>query len=312
MNETSLQELKDLVAKPTTLTFDESFRLVQECSRLLGNSEEDVARDLVIRALENFSRIPARTKNLWFNLVEAAGLYPYAEPQALSGAALLRFEYHASEHLPNIYLHREQIRISQLLQQGQSVILSAPTSFGKSLLIQEVVASRRYKNIVIVQPTLALLDETRKKLKSYSADYEMIVSTNQRPSLGRNVFLFTGERVVEYGDLPPIDFFVIDEFYKLSLARDDDRAITLNQALYLLLRHTTRFYLLGPTIKSVSDELTRRTGAVWIRSDYATVAVDVSAVTNGHTASRRTARRTPKAEKQDRLFNLLATLRSRR
>jgi replicative superfamily II helicase len=43
---------------------------------------------------------------------------------------------------------------------------SAPTSFGKSLLIEEIVASKKYKNIIIIQPTLALLDETRKKFQN--------------------------------------------------------------------------------------------------------------------------------------------------
>ncbi len=52
------------------------------------------------------------------------------------------------------------------MESDKNLIVSAPTSFGKSLLIEDIVASRKYKNIVIIQPTLALLDETRKKLKN--------------------------------------------------------------------------------------------------------------------------------------------------
>ena len=112
-------------------------------------------------------------------------------------------------------------------------MLSAPTSFGKSLLIEEIVASHLYSNIVIVQPTLALLDETRKKLQKYKEQYNIIVSTSQKPSTEKgNLFLFTGERVVDYPYFLRVDFFVIDEFYKLSLDRDDDRAPILNHAFY--------------------------------------------------------------------------------
>ena len=51
--------------------------------------------------------------------------------------------------------------------------------------------------MVIIQPTLALLDETRKKYKKYSNFYNLILSTSQSPEKN-NIFLFTAERVVEY------------------------------------------------------------------------------------------------------------------
>jgi hypothetical protein len=40
---------------------------------------------------------------------------------------------------------------------------------------------------------------------------------------------------MEYPNLPQIDFFVIDEFYKLSAKRDDERSDVLNNAFYKLL-----------------------------------------------------------------------------
>jgi len=329
MSPTEFAALKTLTAKGSNLTVSESFTLARECSRLLANSGEDEARDLVIRTLENFARFPEPTRPLWRDLVEAVGLYPYLRSPELDNSAtssaksatgalttttigtpaLVRYEYHASEHLNGVYLHREQLHVSHLLLQGKSVILSAPTSFGKSLLIQEVVASKRYRNIVVVQPTLALLDETRKKLQRYEDTYQLVVSTTQPPSEAGNIFLFTGERVVDYPSFPSVDFFVIDEFYKLSLARDDERAVTLNHALYRLLKHTNTFYLLGPSIRSVSSELAESTGATWIRSDYATVAVDVTTVNGLSPARRRGTGETPKAQKVSRLLQLLATLK---
>ena len=74
-------------------------------------------------------------------------------------------------------MHIKQKELSDLLKTDKNVVASAPTSFGKSLLIEEIVASHKYKNIIIIQPTLALLDETRIKLRKYSDNYKIIVRT---------------------------------------------------------------------------------------------------------------------------------------
>jgi replicative superfamily II helicase len=147
-----------------------------------------------------------------------------------------------------------------LLEGKKNLILSAPTSFGKSLLIEELVASRHYKNIVIIQPTLALLDETRLKLTKYHKDYKIIVRTSQLPSLELgNLFLLTAERVMEYKYFPKIDFFVIDEFYKLSSKRRNDRSDVLNNAFNLLAnRFRSKFYLLGPCVKGISPDFAQK------------------------------------------------------
>ena len=94
--------------------------------------------------------------------------------------------------------------------------------------------------------TIALVDELRLKLRKYENEYRIISSTAQPAILGRNLFVLTPERVVEFPDLPHIDFFVIDEFYKLSPNRNDERTAVLNHAFYLLLQSTRVFYLLGP------------------------------------------------------------------
>jgi late competence protein required for DNA uptake (superfamily II DNA/RNA helicase) len=276
------QNVRRLLAESRKLDFAEAFQASKVCSALLGQKDtEHYGRDLVIRGLDAMKRFPDQIKRVWNDIVCAAGLFPYVDSSTLSQADALRHEYHESAFLGGFYLHREQQELAAQLVEGKSLILSAPTSFGKSLLIEEVVASRRYNNIVVIQPTLALLDETRKKLSKYSNDYQLTVSTHQSPGGGRNLFLFTAERVVEYDKLPRVDFFVIDEFYKLSMERDDERAIVLNQALYKLRNYNSRFYLLGPNIKSISPQLQDEKDVIWLRSDFATVAVDVEKVYEG-------------------------------
>lgn len=256
-------------------TIQESFEWAKLCSVALSDPEDaSDGREVIVRALEAGRLLPEETEGVWASLVEAAGLFQYVDVQMVEGASALWKEFHRSFYLEDTYFHSEQNEISIRLNSGESVVLSAPTSFGKSLLIEEMVASRMYRNIVIIQPTLALLDETRKKLTKYKDSYKLIVSTAEQPAADGNIFLFTGERVVEYRFWDSIDFFVIDEFYKLSLDRDDERAVSLNQALNILLKFTRRFYLLGPSVDSVPDEFSNQIAFKWHLSKFAAVALD--------------------------------------
>jgi superfamily II DNA/RNA helicase len=291
------------------------FELSKTCSKLLGNKEtEHMGRDLVIRALDVWDKIPKAAHPLWNDIIEAAGLYPYTKVDKLQGTALLRQEFHRSDFLKDKFLHSEQMGLSHILHNSeQSLIVSAPTSFGKSLLIEELVASKKYKNIVVIQPTLALLDETRKKLQKYSREYNIVVATTQSFDPDRrNLFLFTGERVVEYPEFPPVDFFVVDEFYKLSMDRDDERATSLNEAVYRLLKMTQRFYMLGPNIKSISEGFSSTYDAHWEKTSYATVAVDIEKLferfsddTDYHTFVPLDKEKVSKIEVDDSLWNQL-------
>lgn len=271
-----VQNAKRYIAEAKRIDYENSFAISQLCSLLLRSREnEKYGREIVIRIQDAWKKIDKNTYPIWNDLTAAAGLYPYVDPKQLSQSSLLCYEYHKSPHLKDVYLHEEQQYLSLELQSKRSLVVSAPTSFGKSLLIEELVASRLYRQIVIIQPTLALIDETRKKLLKYKDNYKIIVSTGQEPSQEKgNIFLFTGERVVEYDIFPKIDFFVIDEFYKLSLDRDDDRAISLNQAFDKMLRFTNKFYLLGPMIKDIPENFKKKFELTWFPTEFATVAVD--------------------------------------
>jgi hypothetical protein len=302
----TLNDAKSFILSKDNFNVSDSFDLSKFCNTLLKTKErEHWGREIAIRVLDNFTKFPKETAELWNDVIEISGLYPYVNPTLLDDSALIRYEYHKSKTLSRngtpIYLHEEQQEISSQLQLGNSVILSAPTSFGKSLLIEELISTRKYKNIVIIQPTLALLDETRKKLSNYREIYNIIVSTSQLPtSSTANIFLFTGERVVEYQNFPKIDFFVIDEFYKLSPTRDDDRSITLNQAFHKLLKLTNKFYLLGPVIKSIPISFQEKLNVGIRYTNFSTVAVDEIPVI--------TKQKMSKEERQNILFKLLSTL----
>lgn len=291
------------------LTTEQSFYYAQQCMYLLASNNEvdcDYGRRIVINILDNWDKVDTNTHDIWTNIVESAGFYPYIAKNNLhlnNFSAEIRKGLLASDSIKNKYFHDKQKEIVDLLNYGKNVIVSAPTSFGKSLIIEEIIASQKFQSIVVIQPTLALLDETRKKLYKYKDTYKLIVRTSQEPSkLKSNIFLFTAERVCEYAHFENVDFLVIDEFYKLSGSRDDERSSTLNNAFYKMLnRYRPQFYLLGPNIDRISDGFDQMYGAVFYKSNYSLVDSNVINVYSEDSKE-------PTKEKEKRLFDLLLSL----
>lgn len=197
-------------------------------------------------------------------------------------------------------LYRSQVNENNLLDKSQKEIIdtfqsisphrllvSAPTSYGKTFLMREIVFLNkdRYKNILLVFPTVALLLENAQEMtwfvKQHHLDYKIVktvddISDDDRPT----IYVFTPERALQmistYPDLS-LDFFFFDEVYKIdedycsdSLDEhgddddvdgkknpstpqyanflDEDRGKTFRIALYLLSKMVDDFYLAGPNL----------------------------------------------------------------
>lgn len=263
------------------LSFEESFNLAKEISIYLNSDNAELqqkGRELLIKSLDNKHKLNFACKEIFDSLISSAGFYPYLNQisSELKLSDQFGAAYHKSENLEDKYFHSEQKKLYNLLYAKKNVIVSAPTSFGKSMLIEEIVASNIYNNIVIIQPTLALLDETRKKLKKYSSDYKIIVKTTQQCSQEKgNIFLLTGERVLEYPDLPQIDLLILDEFYKLSSERGDNRSSVLNNAFLKVMKNKNcRFYMLGPNIDKIPEGFQKKYNAEFFVTHYSMVATE--------------------------------------
>ena len=288
-------------------SFTETFNLYKRCANLI-KKDKTSAQELIISILDNINKFDIELNTVLASLLEAIGFYPYLEKENLklnSTDSLIRKNYHHSENI-NKYLHEDQKYLLSLLSTEKNVIVSAPTSFGKSLLIEEIVASKKFKNIIIIQPTLALLDETRKKLKKYDNNYKLIVKTSQNSSNEKgNIYLFTAERVNEYQDFKHIDFIIVDEFYKLSSQRDDERADSLNNAFhYILKTYNSKFYLLGPNIDSISDGFEEKYNAIFYKTKTSLVNTKSIDIYSQHKEKFEKPVKYKKY-KEDVLFNLL-------
>ena len=273
-----MEEIITQIENKEAYNLNETFDLYKLCAQLIIDDQQKV-QTILVNILNNRPKFDSSLDSILSDLIEAIGFYPYLSKEHLSldsTNALIRQNYHYSDNLDK-YLHEDQKYLLSLLNSDKNVIVSAPTSFGKSLLIEEFVASKKFKNIIIIQPTLALLDETRKKLKKYDNDYKILVRTSQEPSHEKgNIFLFTAERVNEYKEFPSIDFLVIDEFYKLSAKRDDERAASLNNAFnYILKTFNSKFYLLGPNIDNISPGFTEKYNAIFYKTTSSLVDTKV-------------------------------------
>lgn len=276
------EEVNYKLQRHDVLTSEDCFRIAQQISRLLNSSndmEKQAGRNTIIQLLDNWTNVPSDYQELFFDLMSAAGFYPYIKELKHHSDNLgeqIRMESHKSSFLDDKYFHFEQKKIAELLHSHVNVIVSAPTSFGKSMLIEEIVASKEYKNIVIIQPTLALLDETRRKLKKYTDEYKIIVKTSQSCSNTKgNIFLLTAERVLEYPNMPNIQLLILDEFYKLSNTRGDNRSSILNTAFVRIMKNPDcRFYMLGPNVDSIPEGFTEKYNAKFVKTNFSMVLVE--------------------------------------
>jgi hypothetical protein len=252
------------------------FQLLSNISVICA-SDLSVGRELVIRLLEKQSELSLDYQVIVDELAMQVGLYPYVSN--LKDLSLRNAIQHAANRpegiMEDFVLHSAQTRIFLRLMAGESIILSAPTSFGKSLLIDMVIASKDFQNIVLIVPTLALVEETRRRMSRFVDRYTVITSSNQKIR-DRNLFVFTQERFLAFEtEMPHIDFFVIDEFYKLSISEEGERSTQLNMALLKLVNTGAQFYLLGPSIKSIPELVIKKLGCKFLIEDFHTVAIEL-------------------------------------
>lgn len=275
----TIQEIEKTLRERDT-PISNGFDLLQSFSKLLYRTDEVKIQELFLRLLERRNEF-VNLEPIINSIAKELGLFPYMDNQGqFSLQEALQYEYHRPKGLPDeIIFHQIQARVYFKLLSGKNIILSAPTSFGKSLIIDAIIASNAYQNIAIIVPTIALIDETRRRLSKYSNHYKLITHGSQEPE-SKNVFILTQERALEFLDPSRIDFFVIDEFYKIQPAdEDDDRSYLLNQIFYRLLKHGAQFYLLGPNIENVNLSAFPNPSSIeFIRTDFQTVISELHRV----------------------------------
>lgn len=285
--------------------FEYNWKCTKYYSSVIDTTE---ARKILINILENWDKVNNEAKLIWLDLVERAGFYPYyidkiknIENYNQSLQSSIRSNFFKSEYLTGVYFHEKQKEIEIAINLKKNVAVSAPTSFGKSLLIEEFVARKQYRNILIIQPTLALIDETRKNMCKYLDYYNIVINTKQKAT-DRNIFILTAERVLEYEAMPKIDFFIVDEFYKVSNLRNDDRVDALNISIMKIMNDKPQSLFLTPSVNSLSDKFIKIYDVEFFKTDYSLVNTNIIEV-------RKNNKPFKNKEKKQELFKLLKGLK---
>jgi DEAD/DEAH box helicase/Helicase conserved C-terminal domain len=277
-----VRQIRDSLSQAGDVSRD-GFRILTNICRLVDEGESpQTYQELILRALENRSHFGSAAP-LLDALVRQVGLFPYLNPAELGTADEIAWEFNRPLNMPEgIVFHEPQSRIYRALLKGSSVVLSAPTSFGKSLITDAVIASKKFRDVLIVVPTIALIDETRRRLSQrFGKEYKIITHASQEFA-ERNIFVLTQERVFERDVIDKAEFVVIDEFYKLSPNRDDDeRCARLNEVFYRVLKSKKQFYLLGPNVQGVSERARREFRCEEFYEDYRTVVSEIHDVNPG-------------------------------
>lgn len=263
-----------------------SFKYLAVINKLLSNPVSyDLGRDLIVRALDARERFSEHT-TLLKNMVRKSGLFPYLKKEFsdLTSDELRVLDLYRTPFSDSFVFHSMQFHIFDLLKAGRNVVLSAPTSMGKSAIVDSLLGLGELKRLVLVVPTVALADETRRRLQArFGERYQIIHHSSQECHSDRAVYVLTQERVNERIDIRDIDLFVIDEFYKLAFRElkngttdyKDERVIELNIALSKLLKVSKQFYLTGPFINSIRGLENLGCPHTFVSSNFNTVALDV-------------------------------------
>ena len=221
------------------------------------------------------------------DIVRSAGLFPYLTNESeLNLSSALAREFFKSPSGRPFFLHKAQFAVLRRLLNGESVILSAPTSFGKTFIVDELLLDGRYNNVMIIVPTIALIEEIRKRVKTLGTEHKRISFSNQTFA-DKNIFILTQERAHEM--LPEIreaigelDLLVIDEFYKMdkTLLTGEDKKNNSDRAdlLSLVYREfstiSKQIYLLGPHLQGANGYDTTRHKPIWIQYDNNTTYLE--------------------------------------
>lgn len=122
------------------------------------------------------------------------------------------------------------------VENNHRLFLSAPTSFGKTFLLKEIIFSNyeRYSNIVIVLPTVALLMEVSQDLREFFKDKQMAYS----------IYTSSDEENVS----STIDIGDNTTSKSSSNSCKEHRAVAFRLALYLLMEKQPEYYIAGPFI----------------------------------------------------------------
>jgi len=251
----------------------ELFEIYHTINNNLTSGNDIEARNELIKLLDYFEKEKIEYPPILNHLIRATGLYPYIKKDTATWQDKWVYELFKVNVGGNqeATLHREQSMLLKKLLEGHSLAVSAPTSFGKSFVIDAFISIKQPSTIVIIVPTIALTDETRRRLQNKFGHEYKIITTPEIELADKNILIFPQERAINYQKkLKSIDILIIDEFYKASINFDKERAPILLKTILELGKISKQRYFLAPNISKLIDS-PFTVGMEFISLDFNTV-----------------------------------------
>ena len=169
----------------------------------------------------------------------------------------------------NQILHKYQKNVLDAFHNNaeNKYILSAPTSFGKTYIVYNIITKMKYSNIVLLFPTISLLSENFENILQNSNynEYKLHTLSEDATLEDKNIWIFTPERFLSFIDKNPnmhFDFIFIDEIYKIDnefiidkeTTGENERDIAYRIALEFAYRKTRDILLAGPYMNIISEK----------------------------------------------------------
>lgn len=209
----------------------------------------------------------------------------------------------------NTTLTKPQKEIFKNFQEHRRLVVSAPTSFGKTRIVREIISHNKYRNIALIMPTVSLLSEQYQEMRKDNEDY--VISKSSKVKIEEDkkyILILTPERMsafLEENSNFKIDFFVMDEIYKVDFKLDDDRFRVFSDILYRLAKTDADFYLIGPYITNFSEKFRQKFNAKMLRYDTEIVQKDYYSLDNESSRGVHTIDSTKIRIIKDKFKNLL-------
>ena len=233
-------------------------------------------RETVIKLLDS------ATENINLEDLFLFGLSPYYKEKLNDTFFSKQIEYQKdrdelkhSEKKISFASEQKEIYEQILDDTNDKLIISAPTSFGKTMLIKEYIYNEQPDSVVFVVPTNSLADELIDDFANIYTElgYTIYDTIKEDKAIQtKSIFIGTQEKFYQIyqGRNMSIDLFVIDEAYKLGDELNGSREVILNRTFVDTLNKAKRTILLLPLVNSI-DGASHLNFKI-LKSDYSPVA----------------------------------------
>ena len=169
------------------------------------------------------------------------------------------------------FLHKYQNEVVKQfkVESENRFFLTAPTSFGKTFIVNLIIQKMNYKNICLIFPTLSLLSENYLKLldNPFFNDFNIHTLSDENIDYSqKNIWVFTPERFLSLTDKIfdfKFDFIFMDEIYKIDnqfiidqdTICENERDTSFRVALQLVCSLSKDILLAGPYIEIPNNQI---------------------------------------------------------